>query len=132
MKAITTLASIAALAVSAASIGAPTPAEAQSYGRGDICRQEQRRSANTGTLAGGVLGAVVGSQVAGRGAKTEGALLGGAVGAVAGHQIAKSRVKCDDYPRNVRPRRGCQWVHEGGRSFELCQDRNGEWRRSGR
>jgi uncharacterized membrane protein len=130
MKTLTAL--TASIAVLGSALAVSVPAAAQSYGSGDICRQEQRRQANTGTVAGGVLGAVIGSQVAGRGAKTEGAVLGGAVGAVAGHQIAKSRVRCGDYPRNIRARRGCQWVHEGGRSFELCRGRDGAWRPSGR
>ena len=133
----------AAVAISAPAFVTPQFAAAQSarnYGAGDVCRAEQRRQANTGTVVGGVAGALLGGAVAGNGAKTEGALLGGAVGAVAGHQIAKNRVKCGAYPqrvsRNTYQRNNCRWVQEyyGGRnhSFEVCRERDGVWRPSGR
>ena len=129
-----------AVAIAAPVASAPTFAAAQSarsYGSGDLCRAEQRRKANQGTLAGGVIGAVVGGSVAGHGAKTEGALLGGAVGAVAGHEIAKRRVQCSSYPRRVSQSSSrCRWVQEyyGGRNhgFEVCRGRDGVWRPSGR
>jgi hypothetical protein len=137
------LAISAAAAVAASTLVVPTFASAQSgryYGSGDPCRAVQRRKANQGTLAGGVIGALVGGSVAGNGAKTEGALLGGAVGAVAGHQIAKNTVKCGSYPKRVSrssyQRKNCRWVQEyyGGRnhSFEVCRGRDGVWRPSGR
>ncbi len=137
------LALTAAAAVAASTLAVPTFASAQSnraYGSGDPCRAEQRRKANQGTVAGGVLGAIVGGSVAGNGAKTEGAILGGAVGAVAGHQIAKNNVKCGSYPKRVArssyQRSNCRWVQEyyGGRnhSFEVCRGRDGVWRPSGR
>lgn len=128
-----------AAAIAAPALVAPQFAAAQSarsYGDGDVCRAEQRRQANTGTAVGAVAGALLGSAVAAKGAKTEGAVLGGAVGAVAGHQIAKSRVKCLDYPHRVSARANCRWVQEyyGGRnhSFEVCRGRDGVWRPSGR
>jgi len=137
MKSILVLAAVAAIAAPA--FIAPEFAFAQSsrsYGEGDPCRAQQRRSANTGTVVGGVGGALLGSAVAGHGNKTEGAVLGGVVGAVAGHQIAKSRVKCTNYPRRVSERRNCRWVQEyyGGRNhgFEVCRGRDGVWRPSGR
>lgn len=128
-----------AAAVTAPLTLAPQVSTAQSMrnsGSGDICKAEQKRKANTGALIGGVSGALLGSAVAGNGAKTEGALLGGAVGAVAGHQIGKSRVKCVNYPRGVSARGDCRWVQEyyGGRDhgFEVCRQRDGSWRPSGR
>lgn len=141
MKRILVLATALAIAAPAAAV--PQFAAAQStrnYGSGDPCRAEKRRQANTGTIVGGVAGALLGGSVAGNGAKTEGALLGGAVGAVAGHQIAKSRVKCGSYPQRVSrssfQRNNCRWVQEyyGGRnhSFEVCRGRDGVWRPSGR
>jgi len=144
MKAIITL--TGALAIAASTFAAPQFALAQSsrnYGSGDPCVVQQRRSANTGTAVGAVLGGILGSQVAGRGAKTEGAVLGAGVGAVAGHQIAKSRVKCTTYPRRVSTgstavaqRSNCRWVQEyyGGRNheFEVCRAKDGVWRPSGR
>lgn len=133
-----------AAAIAAPAVTAPVMASAQSY---ESCREQQRRKANTGTVAGGVIGALVGSGVAARGAKTEGAVLGGAVGAVAGHQIAKSNAKCANYRSSARapaPRRAaqnasyrpsnCRIVQEyyGGRnhSYEVCRDRDGVWRPS--
>jgi uncharacterized protein YcfJ len=128
-----------AAAIAAPALLAPQFALAQSarnYGSGDVCRAEQRRQANTGTAVGAVAGALLGSAVAAKGAKTEGAVLGGAVGAVAGHQIAKNRVKCTDYPRRISARRDCRWVQEyyDGRThgFEVCRNRDGVWRPSGR
>jgi hypothetical protein len=75
--------------------------------------------------------------VAGDGAKTEGAVLGGIVGAVAGNQIAKKNFRCSSYPKRISHRRdNCRWVQEyyrgGWHGFEVCRNRNGEWRPSGR
>lgn len=134
------LLAIAAAAATAAPVfAAPELASAQSmrsYGSGDICRAEQRRSATTGALIGGAAGAVLGRSVAADNARTEGTLLGAAVGAVAGHQIGKAQVKCVNYPRRVSARSNCRWVQEyyGGRNheFEVCRGRDGVWRPSGR
>lgn len=51
----------------------------------------------TGGLIGALAGAVLGSQVAGRGDRTEGAVLGGIAGAVVGGAVgnANDRYKCD-------------------------------------
>ena len=57
-----------------------------------VCK-DPHKAANTGTLVGGLGGALVGSAIAGHGNKLGGALIGGGVGAVAGHQIAKSNAK---------------------------------------
>jgi hypothetical protein len=133
------LALTAAAAAAVPMLGAPQFAAAQSvrdYGAGDICRAEQRKSATTGAIIGGVAGAAVGRGVAADNARTEGTLLGAAVGAVAGHQIGRARVQCTGYPRGVAARRNCQWVQEyyGGRmhDFEVCRGRDGVWRPSGR
>jgi hypothetical protein len=136
------LAFIAAAAMLLPGLAVPQFASAQSarnYGE-DPCRDQQRSSANKGTVAGGVIGALVGSQVAGHGDRTAGALLGGAAGAVAGHQIGKHQVNCTGYPRRISQTRysraNCRWVQEyyGGRnhSFEVCRGRDGVWRPSGR
>lgn len=145
------LAFTAAVAVAASTLVVPSFAAAQS--RYDNCRDQQRRSANTGTVVGGVAGALLGSGVASRGVKTEGALLGGAVGAVAGHQIGKNNAKCGPTPRRAAVRErdyqrsnyqrnayaqgsNCRWVDEyyDGRNhrFEVCRGRDGAWRPSGR
>lgn len=129
---------LAALATSAPLIGA-SPAAAQAYSSygPDPCHAARREAGNTGTVTGGVLGALAGSAIAGRGSRLGGALVGGAVGAVAGHEIAKSTVKCVAYPwryRNHPP--GCRWVEERhhGRwhGFEVCRGPDGVWRPSGR
>ncbi len=134
------LALLAALAVAAPSLAVPQFAAAQayrSYGAYDPCRAEQRRVANNGTVTGGVLGAVVGSAIAGRGSRLGGAIVGGTVGAVAGHQIAKSSVRCLAYPRRIGHHRAdCRWVQERYRGrdhdFEVCRGGDGVWRPSGR
>lgn len=144
MKAIITLAGAAAIAVSTFAV--PTVSVAQSsrsYGTGDVCAAERRSTANRGTAAGAVVGALLGGSVAGNGAKTEGAILGAGLGAVAGHQIAKNSVRCVDPPRRAAARyknsasnNNCRWVQEyyGGRNhnFEVCRSRDGVWRPSGR
>lgn len=134
------LALLAAIAVAAPSLAIPQFAAAQayrSYGARDPCRAEQRRAANNGTVTGGVLGAVVGSALAGRGSRLGGAIVGGTVGAVAGHQIAKSSVRCAAYPRRIGYHRpNCRWVEEsyrgGNHDFEVCRGHDGVWRPSGR
>jgi uncharacterized membrane protein len=71
-----------------------TSADAQSRKRHRVyvCTTDKAKT-NRGTLIGAGSGALLGSAVAGHGAKTEGAVLGGVVGAVAGHQVAKKK-KC--------------------------------------
>jgi len=131
---------LAAVAIAAPALGIPQFAAAQnyrSYGSVDPCRAAQRQAANNGTLTGGILGAVVGSAVAGRGSRLGGAVVGGAVGAVAGHAVGKSSVRCAAYPRRISYHRpNCRWVAEHYRgadhSFEVCRDHDGVWRPSGR
>ena len=133
------LALLAAFAIAAPGLAAPQFAAAQeyrSYGP-DPCRAEQRQAANNGTVTGGILGAVVGSAVAGRGSRLGGAVVGGAVGAVAGHAVGKSSVRCAAYPRRISYHRpNCRWVEEyyggGDHSFEVCRGHDGVWRPSGR
>lgn len=136
----TILSLTAALAVAAPAFTVPVVAEAQSsrsYGRGDVCSYQRKQAGNRGTIAGGLVGGTLGAAVAGDGAKTEGAVLGGLVGAVAGNQIAKKNFRCASYPKRISYRRdNCRWVQEyyGGRwhGFEVCRNRSGEWRPSGR
>jgi hypothetical protein len=56
------------------------------------CEAGRRRDATTGTIAGGVIGAVAGNALGG--GHLGGTLIGGGVGAVAGHQIAKNNHRC--------------------------------------
>jgi hypothetical protein len=125
------LALMAASASVITSLSVPTIASAQEW-REDPCRYDRHVAGRNGTVVGGVLGALIGSQVAGRGNRTAGALIGGGVGAVAGHQIGAHSVECNAYPTGYRYHAGCRWVTDrsGGRprSFEVCRDRDGYWR----
>ncbi len=64
--------------------------------RGGDGRYYCRRSdGTTGLLIGGVVGGVLGSEVAGRrGDRTLGVILGGAIGAIAGREIDRSGSRC--------------------------------------
>lgn len=64
------------------------------YGRNDRrydsyerCRADN--GVNTGTVAGGALGGVLGNEIARRGDKVAGTIIGAAVGAVIGHEVGK-------------------------------------------
>ncbi|HVY89325.1 MAG TPA: glycine zipper 2TM domain-containing protein [Hyphomonadaceae bacterium] len=58
------------------------------------CEHERQEASNKGAVVGGLTGAVLGSQVAGHGAKSEGAVIGGVGGVLAGRQIAKKDHRC--------------------------------------
>ncbi len=58
------------------------------------CERDRQNASNQGAVVGGVAGAVIGSQVAGSGAKSEGAVIGGLGGVLAGRQIAKKDHRC--------------------------------------
>lgn len=82
-----------ALAVAAVTMAAaPLAAEAHQKHRVEVCDTPSavRRNATTGTIIGGVGGALVGQAI---GHNTTGTLIGAGAGAVAGHEIAKSRAK---------------------------------------
>ena len=91
------LALLAAAASIVAGAGVPGLASAQAWGE-DPCYASHHAAARNGAVTGGILGALVGSQLAGRGSHTEGAVIGGAVGAVAGHEIGGHSVQCEAYP----------------------------------
>ena len=78
-------AAIAALA--AAAIATP------SFAR-NPCQQQKHNNGTAGAVIGGIAGAVLGSNVAGHGAKTEGSVIGGVAGAAIGSNIARSSTKC--------------------------------------
>ena len=64
------------------------------------CKQDEDNRQILGGLAGAVLGAVAGSQLAGRGARTEGSVIAGTIGALAGAGIADKTIDCDPvYPQ---------------------------------
>lgn len=58
------------------------------------CERDRQAASNRGAIVGGVTGAVVGSQVAGSGAKSEGGAIGAVAGVLAGRQIAKKDHRC--------------------------------------
>lgn len=77
------------------------PPYAGYYGRPASATSIPCNRSNNSTVAGGLIGAlagaVLGSQIAGRGDRTEGAVLGGVAGAVVGGAVgnANDRYKCD-------------------------------------
>jgi hypothetical protein len=58
------------------------------------CEKARQTASNQGAVVGGITGAVVGSQVAGHGAKSEGGAIGAVAGVLAGRQIAKKDHRC--------------------------------------
>jgi hypothetical protein len=128
------IAAALAAALVAQPLVVPTSAFARDgdYGREDPCVAAKHKSAKTGTVAGGVVGALAGSAIAGSGDRAKGAIIGGALGAAAGHQIGLHNYNCAAYPRRVAARANCHWIVEDGRSFEICRQRDGVWRPSGR
>ncbi len=58
------------------------------------CERERQEASNKGAVVGGVTGAVIGSQVAGSGAKSEGGVIGGLAGVMVGRDIAKKDHRC--------------------------------------
>lgn len=64
-------------------------AAAEAWSRANCVRQEQNRTA-AGAIIGGVLGAVIGSSIAGRYDRGAGAVVGGGLGAIAGGAIANN------------------------------------------
>ena len=92
--------SMIAGALAAPSIAVAQPAPAYSggaYADGgyyDPCRRDQVQRGTSGALVGGGLGALAGSSIAGRGAKTEGAVIGGILGAVIGSSVGKAGAAC--------------------------------------
>ena len=110
------------------------PAAAGVYWSGDICHSAQAHEARKGTAIGAIAGGVLGAAVTKN--RAAGALIGGSIGAVAGHAIGKSQVQCVAYPPHYVRHANCQWVrekyHGQWRQFEVCRDRDGYWRPSGR
>lgn len=74
--------------------GSYTSAARDGYGY-DPCRREANGRGTAGTLIGGGIGAVIGSNAAARNARTEGALLGGLLGAIAGGVMGHKTAACN-------------------------------------
>lgn len=96
MKKIAAL-SAAALAVITAGTAVATPSQARDYrGYGhydDACRTSKTNKGTAGAVIGGLAGAVLGSNIAGRGDRTEGAVIGGVAGALIGNGVGRSSAK---------------------------------------
>lgn len=60
----------------------------------DPCKREATQRGTAGGLLGGAAGAVIGSNVAARNARTEGALLGGLLGVIAGATVGNKTAAC--------------------------------------
>ena len=73
---------------------APAMASANSNAH-ERCKADEDNRQILGGLAGAVLGGVLGSQIAGRGARTEGSFIAGTIGALAGAGIADKSIDCD-------------------------------------
>ena len=112
----TLLAFAATAALFTASLAAPTLASASNC-------------ANTGTVVGGIAGALLGNGIASGGGKTGGTIIGGLGGAVAGHEIAKRN--CGE----TRAAHDCRWTRYRGHDgryhrVHQCRGADGYWRRS--
>jgi hypothetical protein len=58
------------------------------------CERDRSNARIAGTVGGGLLGALAGRAIAGRGENTEGMIIGGVAGAVAGNQLLKKKSPC--------------------------------------
>lgn len=58
------------------------------------CERARQDASNQGAVVGGVAGAVIGSNVAGNGAKSEGGVIGAIAGATVGRDVAKKDHRC--------------------------------------
>ena len=88
---------IAASALVAAVMAAPQQAAAQQYpsyhdehvAQQQYCARQANQRTGLGAVIGGLAGAVLGSQVAARGHRTDGSVVGGVAGAAAGAMIGR-------------------------------------------
>lgn len=101
---------------------------ADSYGADDPCGEARHEAGQNGAVEGGLLGALAGAAVAGRGSRVGGAVIGGAVGAVAGNAIGRDSVRCEAYPYGYHRHPHCRWVDDHGHQFEVCRGHDGYWR----
>jgi hypothetical protein len=78
-------------------VGLAVAVAAPSLARAESCQRYAHDRKVTGTVVGGLGGALIGNAIT---HNTTGALLGGVSGAVVGNQVA--RVNCDDHPGYYR------------------------------
>jgi hypothetical protein len=72
----------------------------------EYCIDRRNNNTAAGAIIGGILGAVVGSNVSGRHSKTGGSIIGGALGATAGAAIGASSAESADCPPGYYIRSG--------------------------
>lgn len=87
---------VATLGAVVATLCAPLAAQAHDYRDSyyeDACTDRIHDNGVSGALLGGAAGALLGSNLAGHGARTGGALIGAAAGAAVGSNIARSTTK---------------------------------------
>jgi len=89
--------------------------------------EERRNNRVAGTVVGGVLGALAGSAVAGRGDRNEGAVIGGVGGAVIGNQLSKGSADCQ-HAYGYYDNDGRWHANDVRRDYaQGYYDRNGAW-----
>jgi uncharacterized protein YcfJ len=87
---------------------------------------DARGCRNTGTVVGGVAGALLGNGVSRGGGKTGGTIIGGLGGAVVGHEIAKRN--CAESYSACRNR--TYYSHGKRHRVHECRGSDGYWHRS--
>ena len=101
---------VAAAAIALALAGvSQQPAAAQQYSNyhdahvanEQQCRASRNNRAVGGAVIGGVIGALLGREVADRGVRGEGTALGAVVGAAAGAGIGRSTARCGEVPQDA-------------------------------
>jgi hypothetical protein len=98
---------LAAAALAAAFTAFAQPAAAQQYptyhdqhvANQQSCQRARNGNTAAGAALGGIVGAVLGSQVAARGHRTDGSVLGAVVGATAGGAIGRANTRCYGTPQ---------------------------------
>lgn len=98
---------VAVAAMAIALMGMAQPAAAQQYRTyhdAHVANQQQCSTSRNnrtvgGAVIGGVIGALLGREVADRGVRGEGAALGAVVGAAAGGTIGRNTARCDQVPQ---------------------------------
>ena len=100
----------------------------------DACKRDQTGRGTLGAVLGGGAGAVIGSNVAARNARTEGALLGGLLGAIAGGVVGNKSAACTSDPSAVAapPPRADSAYYERDAYAADAQARQDTWRRDPR
>ena len=95
MLKLTKINTLSAVALAMAVIATPSLAAANGYQNTayENCKRSDTENQVLGGVIGAVAGGVLGSQVAGNGARSEGSALGAVIGAVAGSQIANKDCK---------------------------------------